>query len=226
MKTPTLHRRDFNLGLAAVAGAAALPGLALAQAGQPVEGSHYLRLPQALASSGGKIEVLEFFLYTCPVCLAFDPQVTAWSKQLPADVSFRRVHVGVGAMHKLHQRLMFALETLGQLENLHGAVFKALHVDRVDLSSEKAITAQAVRWGLDEGKFSAAFNSFSAQARLAQSAKLAADYKADGVPALGIGGRFMTSPAMAGASAPTPQARGQMTLAVTDHLIRLVRGKA
>ncbi|MBT9491298.1 MAG: thiol:disulfide interchange protein DsbA/DsbL [Paucibacter sp.] len=215
-----IQRRHFNTGLIAVA-VASLPSLSQAQApaqAQPIEGKQFLRLSQPLAAgAGGKIEVFEFFLYTCPHCFAFDPLVSAWSKQLPADVQLRQIHVGIGAMHKLHQRLFYALESLGRLGDLHTQVFNALQVERLDLSSEKAITAWAVSKGLDASKFSAAFNSFGAQARLGQSTKLAEAYRADGVPALGVGGRFLTSPSMAGGM---PQA-----LAVTDHLIKLARSK-
>ena len=211
-----IQRRSFNTSLVAVA-AAGLAGRARAQT-LPVEGKQFLRLSQALAAAAnGKIEVFEFFLYTCPHCFAFDPVVSAWSKQLPPDVQLRQIHVGMGAMHKLHQRLFYALESLGRMGDLHTQVFNALQVERLDLSSEKAITAWAVSKGVDASKFGAAFNSFGAQARLGQSTKLAEAYRADGVPALGVGGRFLTSPSMAGGM---PQA-----LAVTDHLIKLARSK-
>jgi thiol:disulfide interchange protein DsbA len=210
-----MQRRSFNTGLVALA-AAGVSGHSLAQT-PPVEGKQFIRLAQPLASSGanGKIEVFEFFLYTCPHCLAFDPALKAWSKTLAPDVVLRQIHVGVGAMHKLHQRLFYALESLGRLGDLHEKVFAAVQVEKVDMSSEKAITAWAVSKGVDGAKFSAAFNSFGAQTRLGQSAKLAEAYRADGVPALGIAGRFLTSPSMAGGM---PQA-----LAVADHLIKLAR---
>ncbi|MCV2360691.1 thiol:disulfide interchange protein DsbA/DsbL [Paucibacter sp. TC2R-5] len=218
----TIQRRFFNAGLAGLAGIAAVgaPGLGQAQSDKPVEGKHFLRLAQPLASAGaeGKIEVFEFFLYTCPHCFAFDPALSAWSKTLAPDVSLRRIHVGVGAMHKLHQRLFYALESLGRLGDLHEQVFKALQIEKLDLSSEKAITAWAVGKGLDGAKFGAAFNSFGAQTRLGQSTKLAEAYRADGVPALGVAGRFLTSPSMAGG---IPQA-----LVVADHLIKLARSKS
>jgi thiol:disulfide interchange protein DsbA len=213
----TLKRRSFNLSLLTLAAGAT--GLAQAQAAPPVEGKQFLRLAQPLASAGadGKIEVIEFFLYTCPACFAFDPVLHAWSKTLAPDVVLRRVHVGVGAMHKLHQRLFYALDSLGRLADLHAQLFNAVHIEKLDLSSEKAITAWAVGKGLDGAKFTAAFNSFGAQTRLGQSAKLAEAYRAEGVPALGIAGRFLTSPSMAGGA---PQA-----LVVADHLIKLARNK-
>ncbi|MCV2351379.1 thiol:disulfide interchange protein DsbA/DsbL [Paucibacter sp. Y2R2-4] len=218
MKIP---RRRFNaslLGSAALT-AAGLPQLSWAQGGTPVEGTQYQRLAQPLpAAASGKIEVFEFFLYTCPHCYALDPLLSAWSKQLPADVVLRRIHVGVGAMHKLHQRMFYALEAMGRLGDLHEAVFKAFHVDHAELTDEKSITALMGKLGVDTAKFSAAFNSFGAQTRLGQMAKLATDYKVEGVPALGVGGRYLTAPSMAKGNA--------QALAVTDHLIKLVRGKA
>jgi thiol:disulfide interchange protein DsbA len=223
-----MQRRQFTAASAAALGAIALgqASVALAQGGLQ-QGKDYLRLSQTLPSSNGKIEVIEFFLYTCPHCFAFDPLISAWSKQLPADVSFRRVHVGVGAMHKLHQRLAYALESLGRLADLHEAVFKSVQVERLDLSDEKSIQALAVRLGLDGAKFSAAFNSFGAQTRLAQSDSLAQAYQVQNVPALGIGGRFQTGPGLAGTRGQSELANGRRTLEVADALIQQLRsGKA
>lgn len=224
-----IDRRGFTaqLGVSALTALALTPaGTAFAQGGfQP--GKDYLRLGQTLPATPGKIEVIEFFLYTCPHCFAFDPLLSAWVRQLPADVSFRRVHVGVGLMHKLHQRLMFALESLGRLADLHEAVFRAIHVERLDLSDEKAITAFALRQGLDGTKFGAAFNSFSAQSRMAQANALAEAYRVEGVPALGIGGRFLTAPSMAGIPGQNEPAHGRRALAAADFLIQQLRsGKA
>ncbi|MCV2370257.1 thiol:disulfide interchange protein DsbA/DsbL [Roseateles oligotrophus] len=216
-----LQRRSFNASLVALA-AAGVPGSGHAQAaGQasPVEGKQFVRLAQPLASANadGKIEIFEFFLYTCPHCMAFDPALSAWGKTLPPDVQLRRIHVGVGAMHKLHQRLFYALESMGRLGDIHEQVFSAVQVEHLDLSSDKAIIAWAVSKGLDGAKFGAAFNSFGAQTRLGQATKLAEAYRADSVPALGVAGRFLTSPSKAGG---VPQ-----VLAVADYLIKLARTK-
>ncbi|MCV2362356.1 thiol:disulfide interchange protein DsbA/DsbL [Paucibacter sp. DJ1R-11] len=215
-----ISRRDFSVCLAATG----LPALSQAQGAAPVEGKQYLRLAQPLAATPGKIEVYEFFLYTCPHCFAFDPLVSAWVKQLPADVSFRRIHVGVGAMHKLHQRLMATLETLGRLADLHEAVFKAIHVQHLDLSDEKAIIKFAASLGLDEAKFTSAFNDkFNTQRRIDQAASLAKSYGVETVPAIGIGGRYMTSPSLAGGPGKNAVSGGQAALALTNQLIQQLR---
>lgn len=223
-----MKRRDFS-ALAAVSGlsglALSLPGPSLAQGG-PVEGRQYQRLSQPLPTAPGKIEVVEFFWYGCPHCYVFDPVLEAWVKRLPADVAFRRVHVGFNAMIKLHQRLFFALEAMGKEAELRGRVFNAFHQERLDLSDEKSITALAVRMGLDQAKFTAAFNSFGVQTKALQASKLSEAYRIDGVPALGIAGRFLTSPSIAGTRGQSEIALGQQAVAVADYLIQQVRGKA
>ncbi|MDC8770261.1 thiol:disulfide interchange protein DsbA/DsbL [Roseateles albus] len=223
-----MKRRDFSaicslsaVGAASVL-AAGLPNLAMAQGG-PVEGKQFQRLSQPLPVAPGKIEVVEFFWYGCPHCYAFEPVVQAWSKQLPADVSFRRVHVGFRANIKLHQRLFFALEAMGKEEELLPRVFSAFHVERLSLDDEKSILDLAARMGLDMAKFTAAFNSFGVQTKSAQASKLSEAYRIDGVPALGIGGKFLTSPAMAGIQGQTEAQHGQQAVAVADYLIKLLR---
>ena len=214
-------RRDFS----ALVGLSAVSGLALAQGG-PVEGRQFQRLPQPLPTPPGKIEVVEFFWYGCPHCYAFDPVLEAWIKTLPNDVAFRRVHVGFNAMIKLHQKLFYALEAMGKQAEVHERVFNAFHKERLDLSDEKSITAMVGRMGLDTAKFSEAFKSFGVQTKAQQATKLSENFRIDGVPALGIGGRFWTSPSMAGARGQSELALGQQAVAIADHLIKMVRNKA
>lgn len=220
-----MKRRDFSALASLSSLALALPGLSHAQGG-PVEGRQYVRLGQPLPTAPGKIEVVEFFWYGCPHCYAFDPVLEAWVKQLPADVSFRRVHVGFNAMVKLHQRLFFALEAMGKEAEVHDRVFNAFHKERLDLNDEKAIFELVARLGLDAAKFKDSFNSFGVQTKCLQAIKLSDAFRIDGVPALGVAGRFLTSPSMAGARGQSEIALGQQAVAVADYLVKLSRSKA
>ena len=215
-----LNRRDATAALVA----AGLAPAAWAQA--PVEGKQYARLGQVLPGTPGKIEVVEFFFYKCPHCNAFDPLLESWLHQLPPDVSFRRVPVGQQAMLKLHQRMYYALEAMGALTpQVHTGIFNAFHRAGVDANDEAAVVALVGRLGVDTAKFKAAFSSFGVQGKLAQGQKLAELSGADQVPSLVIGGRYRTSPSMAGAPGQNEIVQGQQALAVADHLIRLSRGK-
>jgi protein dithiol oxidoreductase (disulfide-forming) len=130
-----MNRREFStLGAAAIA--ALGTNLAFAQ---PVAGTNFLKLSQPQPTlDANKIEVLEFFSYSCPHCFAFEPAIDAWSRKLPADVLFRRMPVAFREVpFVLHQKLYFAIETLGLIDTLHRKVFAAIHVERNPLDTPR-----------------------------------------------------------------------------------------
>ncbi len=225
-----MQRRDFSKHLAttAAATAAAAAGLgvawsplALAQAGAPVEGQHYVRLgsPAPVSLPPGKVvEVVEFFWYGCPHCFAFEPALETWVKKLPADVSFRRVPAGFTAVYQLHQKVFYALEEIGQLDAAHSKLFNAIHVQNKRLTSESDVVAFLKSVGVDEDKFTAAMKSFGVNTKVSRAKQLSEAYKIDGVPALGVQGRFYTSLSLAGGP--------DRAVAVTDFLIQRARLKA
>lgn len=217
-----INRRHFHrTTLASAASLAALaPGLAWAQApasGEPVEGQHFRRLRQPVgAATPGRIEVVEFFWYGCPHCNSFEPTLDAWSKRLPSDVSLRRVPVAFRENPFVaHQKIYFALEAMNKVEQMHRKVFSAIHVDRQRLDKPEDIAAFMGRNGIDAKAFMDAFNSFGVQTRARQAAQLATAYDVDGVPSMGVAGRFFTSGTMAGTL--------DRSLAVVDFLVQRVR---
>ena len=217
-----MKRREFsNLVLltgVGVAGSTLAP-LALAQA-KPVEGQHYVRLSQPVpVPPGGKIEVIEFFWYGCPHCNAFEPTLDAWQKKLPADVAFRRVPVYFREEpYGPHQRIFFALAAMGLIPTMHRKVFYAIHGERQRLDKPADIGAFMAKNGVDSAKFLEVYNSFSVQTKARQAKTLAEAYKIDGVPAIGVAGRYYTSGALAGTV--------EASLVVTDFLIQKVRKAA
>ena len=217
-----MKRRDFSALLATTP----LAGSALAQGG-PIEGRQYTVLDQPLATPPGKIEVVEFFWYGCPHCYAFEPLIEAWSKQLPADVVFRKAHVAFRANVKLHQRMFYALEALGKEAAVRPAIFKAMHEQGQSLDDAKSQAKFLSALGVDPAKYQDAYNSFGVQTKCTQAEKLSDGYRIDGVPSLGIGGRFLTSPSMVGAGQRLPEHElGQRALQVADFLIQRARRKA
>jgi len=215
-----MQRREFSaalIGAGLGASALSLAGPAAAQGG-PVEGTHYVRLSQPLpvAAPAGKVEVIEFFWYGCPHCNAFEPALESWVKKLPADVAFRRVPVVFREEpFTAHQRIFYALEAMGQLEAMHRKVFYAIHAEHSRLDKPADIAAFMTKNGLDGAKFLDVYNSFSVQTKSRQAKQLAESYKIDGVPAIGIHGRYYTSGTLAG----TPE----RSLAVADYLIGVAR---
>jgi len=212
-----MKRRDFSIHLAGTGLGLALAGSAHAQGG-PVEGTHYVRLQTAAPTSlpeGKKVEVVEFFWYECPHCYQFEPLLEPWSKRLAPDVAFRRVPVGFTARHQIGQKIFYALEEMGQVGAMHRKVFTAIHAQGKRLLAEKDIVDFMVANGLDGKKFADAFNSFSVATKANRAKQLSDAYKIDGVPAIGIQGRYYTSGALAGGH--------DRALAVADYLIGRAR---
>jgi len=217
-----MNRRDFSLQLTGVAGATALaglglglPGIAQAQAA-PVEGKDYLRLKTPLQlPKTGKIEVVEFFWYGCPHCNAFEPLVEPWAAKLAADVHFRRVPVAFDVLKEIHQQIYFTWEALGLVDTMHAKTFNRFHVQHKPINREADMLSFAEESGLDVAKVKQAWESFSVATKMRQAKQLSDDYQIDGVPEIGIAGRFTTSPSLgAGAAA---------ALTTADYLINVVR---
>ncbi len=217
-----MQRRDFSLSAASVAAASfggvlALPALVSAQGKVPQEGTDYLVLdkPAQTEAAAGKIEVVEFFWYNCPHCNRFEPQLEEWIKKAPKDVSIRRAPVAFRPDFEPQQRLYFVLESLGKVEELHKKVFYAIHVEKQNLSSADQVTAWAEKQGISKAKFLEAYNSFPIATKARKATLLQDAYKVDGVPALGVAGRYFTS----GSVAQTME----RALVVADYLVGLTR---
>ena len=118
--------------MAAVAGLGLSPMVAWAQK-KPEDGREYKTLDKRVATDApaGKIEVVEFFWYACPHCNAFEPQLEAWQKRLPADVVLRRVPVAFRDDFVPQQRLFYTLEAMGKLDELHRKIGRASCRERV-----------------------------------------------------------------------------------------------
>jgi protein dithiol oxidoreductase (disulfide-forming) len=213
-----IQRRNFSLTLGGAALGWGLSGGAVAQ-GMPVEGRQYLRLtepaPVGLTDPAKKVEVLEFFWYGCPACNAFEPMLEAWLKRLPADVGYRRIPVGFSVPHQMHQKMYFALERMGKADELHSRIFAAIHRQNQRLMTERDIIDWVGANGVDAQEFRGLYRSMPVDSRSRQARQLHDAYRIDGVPAIGVHGRFVTSPSMAGGF--------DRALPVTDFLIQRAR---
>jgi thiol:disulfide interchange protein DsbA len=189
--TESIGRRSFAAKVAGLAAGMTLPLASFAQ-GRFQEGVNYTRLqsPVAVDSAPGQVEVLEFFAYTCIHCYRFEPDFERWMRKQPVGVVVRRVPVAFNAAMEPLQRLYYALESMGLVEQLHGKVFAAIHNDKQRLLSAQSIVAWVVAQGVDQKAFEMAFNGFSASGKAKRASQLTAAYGVEGTPALGVAGRF------------------------------------
>lgn len=212
-----MQRREFSISAATLAvaatGISAFPSLAQAQARAFQSGSDYLTLdkPAATEAPAGMVEVVEFFWYNCPHCNAFEPMFDAWSKKVPKDVLVRRAPIAFRPDFEPQQRLYYVLEAMGKVEELHRKVFNAIHLEKQPLATADQITAWVEKQGIPKAKFVEMYNSFSVSTKVRKATQLQDAYALDGVPALGINGRYFTSGSQAKSM--------ERALQVTDYLI-------
>ncbi|SHH71462.1 thiol:disulfide interchange protein DsbA/DsbL [Pollutimonas bauzanensis] len=169
--------------------------LAPAAQAQASKGQYVTVEPAQPSDTAGKIEVLEFFAYTCPHCSAIEPMVEAWAKTLPANVVLKPVPVAFNASMADLQKLYYSLESLNRLD-LHGEVFKAIHGEHKRIYDAKAITDWVAAKGVDRKAFEDVFNSFGVKSKIMRADELAKAYNIEGTPSIAVGGKYVTSPTM------------------------------
>ncbi len=216
-----MKRREFSLaslGAAASIGGLSLSSPAFAQGpAKFVAGKDYMKLDRAVPTEteAGKVEVIEFFWYSCPHCSAFEPTFSQWVKNAPKDVVVRRVPVSFREDFAPQQRLYFSLEAMGLLDKIHGKVFQAIHVERLPLSNDASILAWVEKQGVDKNKFADTAKSFGVASKLKRAVQLQNDFKIEGVPSLGIAGKYYTDGTLTGSM--------ERALQVTESLLAQVR---
>ena len=216
-----MKRRQFSLSTASVVAASALTlpvaNTAMAQTRQFKEGKDFKRLDKPVTpdAPAGKVDVIEFFWYSCPHCNAFEPVLDAWVKAAPKDLSVRRMPVAFNASFVPQQKLYYTLDGMGKLEELHAKVFRAIHVEKQKLTKDDEILAWVTKQGVDVTKFKEVYGSFSVSNQVRRASQLQDAYGVEGVPSMGVAGKYYTDGTMAGSM--------QTVLQVVDHLVATAR---
>ncbi|MFA5663029.1 thiol:disulfide interchange protein DsbA/DsbL [Castellaniella sp.] len=153
--------------------------------------------PVQPSDTPGKVEVLEFFSYSCPHCARIEPLLETWTATLPDNVVFKGVPVAFNAGMQDLQKLFYALEAIDRMD-LHAAAFKAIHEERKQIFSADDIIDWVAAHGVDRDTFADVFNSFGVQAKIRRADELTKSYRIDGTPSLAIAGRYVTSPSHTG----------------------------
>jgi thiol:disulfide interchange protein DsbA len=164
------------------------------------EGIHYQRLAHETPTTVGDnaVEVVELFWYGCPHCYTFEPYVNEWLKTKPESVKFIRLPASLNPGWVVHARTYYALEQLGELERVHPLLFLAIHEQGRRLRDIKSITRFVSQQGVDESAFLTAYRSPSVEDKYRRSVQRTKQFGVNGVPALVINGKYLTSARMAG----------------------------
>jgi thiol:disulfide interchange protein DsbA len=173
-----------------------------AQAQEYKEGTHYDVISPALrARSAGKIEVLEFFAYSCGHCYNFEPLIQQWKQGLADDVEFQPSPAIWNAAMEPHAKAFYTAQALRVLDKLHGALFAAIHVDKKRLSSEAEIRQIFVDNGVAGADFDKAYKSFGVGAQIRQAKARQKSARITGTPEMMVAGKYQVTTGKAGSQA-------------------------
>ena len=192
--------------------------IAYAQPRKPVPVTDYrdVKPPQPV-DSGNKIEVLEFFQYSCPHCYSFTPELEAWRKSRAADIDYKRLPINWDNTTINHTKIYYTLEQMGLVDRLHEKVFAAFHRERRRLLDANEIAGFMAASGVDRAQWLNNFNSFAINTKVSRAGQVWRAYKIDGTPAMAVGGKFTTAPSMVGSR--------EGSLIVLDYLVQRARAE-
>ncbi len=171
------------------------------------EGQNYTRLVPAQPTVGGadKIEVAEFFMYSCPHCYDMEPFINEWAKNADPGVRFVRVPATWNALVRLHAQLYYTEEVLarnGVIKNpeaFRDAIFQEYHRRGNRMTSKESIQKLFARFGnVSAEDFERTWNSFEVDQKLRVADDLQRRYSISSVPAVVVNGKYRTDAGMAG----------------------------
>jgi thiol:disulfide interchange protein DsbA len=165
------------------------------------EGVDYqLVTPAVKTGNPDKVVVTEMFWYGCPHCFRLEPYIERWSANLPDSVVFEQVPSIINPRWADHARTFYSLEQMGKQKELHSKIFDAIHIKRQRLDGLDSISAFVSEQGVDKEKFRQTFNSFAVDSLLRKNLKIERKYGHNGVPAVVVNGKYLTSGSMAGSN--------------------------
>ena len=190
--------------------------LALSAAAQTEPGQEFQRIePPHAAAASGRVEVIEFFYYGCPVCYETEPFLSRWLGGAPDYVAIRRVPALSSETWEPFAKLYYTLEALGQADRLHWPVYDSFHFEDVKLNEEKVMVDWAARNGIEREKFVQTYASLAVSDKVAQARELLKSYDVRAVPTFIVDGKYLTSARLAGGT--------ERVVQVLDRLVRRAR---
>lgn len=191
----------------------------LACSAQPeafVEGEHYREVRNVESSDDGKIRVTEVFWYGCPHCYQFEPVIKEWSSTTADDVVFEQLPTAFGRPSgRNHLKAFYAADELDVQQEVHSAIFNAIHEQSRRPSSEQEMAGFFEQAGVAPEDFEKTFGSFTVENRVRRAEKRVSDFGVTSVPTVIVDGRWQVNAGAAGSY--------ERMLEIVDFLIKKAR---
>ncbi len=168
----------------------------VATSADPCDAKDYILVKPVAPSSSEKIEVVDFFSYTCGHCFRLSPLIEEWAKKIPNDITLVRSPVAWDESTEFLARVYFTFDALGRLEDLHPLFWQDIMGGKI--TSSDSLTAWLTQNKVDLNEWDKLYNSFAVNMSTKQAAQRWQDYQLDATPYIGVAGKYLTAPHLAG----------------------------
>ena len=139
----------------------------------------------------GKIEVREFFSFSCPHCFRLESATAEWKPKLADDVNFVMTPAAMRKDWEPLAHAYYIAEALDKLGQIKPELFDAIHVKKQQVFTQPELAGFFKGYGVSEEDFNKLYNSFSVRVKVRQATALAKTYRLRGVPALVVNGKYL-----------------------------------
>ena len=161
------------------------------------ENAHYQRVPSASIGGHektGKIEVIEFFLYSCPHCYEIEPKLKKWLEKNKDKVTYKQVPAVLSSNWIVLAKAYYVAERLNILDKVHPALFAAIHNDKKIYNTPYQLAEFFRQQGVSLEDFNNAYNSKAVINSVSNARELSVKYGLRGVPVVVMNDEYKTAP--------------------------------
>ena len=162
------------------------------------EGRDYILLDPPLPTrvSKGKIEVIEFFNFSCPYCFRMQGPFLRWMEEnadnlKDVEIVYQPVPFQSAGGH--YARAFHTMQALKVAKAFRGKFFNAIHRKRVLLNSQSRLVGWLGSLGLDVDRADKVYESFSVNSKLKRDERLIKAYGVNSTPQMSVAGKYVLS---------------------------------
>lgn len=177
-----------------------------------VAGKNYTVIDKPVeTSTGTKVEVRELFWYFCPHCFSVHPLLDNWLQTMDPSAQFV-LQPAVFPGWEYGASFYYVLEELGEVNRLHGPLFDAIHVQKLNFKTQQDFVTWLTLNGIDEGRANKVYESFAVKVAVNKAKANTYKYRITGVPAFIVNGKYIVNATSAGSE--------EKIFEVLDYLIQ------
>lgn len=176
-----------------------------AMAADPVHGKDYIDVRPPVALPDRPILVHDFFAYTCPHCLQFEPVMSRFVQEMKgvADVRVVPVPVAWNESYGMFPRAYYSFEVLNRMHDLHPEFWDWVIREEHDWKSTEDVENDITNWVVKNGGIKAeqwkkTMTSFTVASRARAATQTWKQYGIDSTPCVGVAGRYLCAPHLSG----------------------------